>query len=134
MAKDGSVSVWQVEDHARIWNTDTLESSSRLISCRWSPRGNVVLAAQLHGDIRSLDARDGEVAGSLFWFNRTGSEMRYTAIDHTGNYVAVGNADAELVYVVQTAEGQQTLLPWEFQERFDWRNDPTRVNLRKVGL
>ena len=33
------------------------------------------------------------------------------------------------VYVVQTVEGQQTLTPQEFANRYGWQNDPDKVRL-----
>ena len=34
-----------------------------------------------------------------------------------------------LVYIVQTAAGQLTLTPGEFEQRFGWKNDPETVRL-----
>jgi hypothetical protein len=41
----------------------------------------------------------------------------------------VGNivAEKDLVYVIRTAVGQETLKPAEFARRFGWKNDPSRV-------
>ncbi len=38
-----------------------------------------------------------------------------------------------LVYVVQTASGQQTLTPLEFANRYGWQNDPSKVRLSRRG-
>jgi len=37
--------------------------------------------------------------------------------------------EREFFYVVQTADGQQTLTPAEFAEKYGWKNDPTKVKL-----
>ena len=34
--------------------------------------------------------------------------------------------EAELVYVVQTEQGQQTLTPPEFAAKYGWKNDPEK--------
>jgi len=34
-----------------------------------------------------------------------------------------------LVYIVQTDDGQYTLTPDEFAQRFGWKNDPSKVTL-----
>lgn len=41
-----------------------------------------------------------------------------------------GTLPHTLVYVVQTAAGQQTLTPLEIAERYGWRNDPSQVRLK----
>jgi serine/threonine protein kinase/WD40 repeat protein len=53
----------------------------------------------------------------------------WVAISPDGHYRASDgfDAEAELVYVVETDRGQQTLRPSEFAERFGWRNDPEKV-------
>jgi len=41
-----------------------------------------------------------------------------------------GSIPQSLVYIVQTASGQQTLTPIEFANRFKWQNDPNLVRLK----
>ena len=36
--------------------------------------------------------------------------------------------ESEIVYVVQTDKGQETLTPEEFAKRYNWKNDPTRAS------
>ena len=43
----------------------------------------------------------------------------------TGHYRVANPADAdEIVYVIQTDKGQETLTPAEFAKRTGWKNDP----------
>jgi hypothetical protein len=51
------------------------------------------------------------------------------AIHADGHYRGSPRVEKELVYVVQTDKGQETLTPEEFAQRYHWKNDPTRVRL-----
>ena len=42
-------------------------------------------------------------------------------------------AEKEIVYVVQTREGQEVLTPKEFAQRYDWKNDPKRPTLGEMS-
>ena len=44
-----------------------------------------------------------------------------------GHFSGSSGLEKELVYVVQTALGQETLTPEEFAGRYHWKNDPTKV-------
>jgi hypothetical protein len=46
-----------------------------------------------------------------------------------GHYRSSSPIDKDLVYLVQTEKGQETLTPDEFAQRFGWRNDPSQVRL-----
>jgi WD40 repeat protein len=48
-------------------------------------------------------------------------------IGRTGHYLASPDAEKHLVYVVQTATGQETLTPEEFSKRYGWKNDPQQA-------
>ena len=53
---------------------------------------------------------------------------RPLAISADGHYWSDGDVRDEIVYLVQTAEGQQTLTPDEFAQKYGWKNDPTKVH------
>jgi WD40 repeat protein len=46
-----------------------------------------------------------------------------------GHWLGTRGAEKEIVYVIQTAAGQETLTPREFYKRFGWKNDPSKVVL-----
>lgn len=46
-----------------------------------------------------------------------------------GHYLVSPGIEKDLVYVVQTDAGQDTLTPAEFSQRYGWKNDPERVRL-----
>ncbi|HEX7378625.1 MAG TPA: hypothetical protein VF278_16010, partial [Pirellulales bacterium] len=48
-----------------------------------------------------------------------------------GHYIGTPKAESDLVYVVQTADGQELLSPKEFAAKYGWKNDPTSVSIPK---
>jgi WD40 repeat protein/tRNA A-37 threonylcarbamoyl transferase component Bud32 len=46
-----------------------------------------------------------------------------------GHYRGPVGCERDIVYVVQTESGQETLTPGEFSKRFGWSNDPSKVVL-----
>lgn len=44
-----------------------------------------------------------------------------------GHYRNPEQGQAEVVYVVQTKDGQETLTPAEFEKKYGWKNDPDKV-------
>lgn len=46
-----------------------------------------------------------------------------------GHYRGTPRVERELVFVVQTDQGQETLTPEEFATKYGWKNDPERVRL-----
>jgi len=50
-------------------------------------------------------------------------------VSAAGNYRVADEVACELVYVVQTAKGQETLAPKEFVAKFKFRNTPAAVVL-----
>jgi hypothetical protein len=49
------------------------------------------------------------------------------ALSAAGHFRATPGLERELVYVVQTDAGQETLTPPEFVTKFGWKNDPESV-------
>jgi hypothetical protein len=54
-------------------------------------------------------------------------DNQWLAVSSDGHYMGTPGVEAELVYVVETDEGQQTLAPAAFRAKYGWNNDPTRV-------
>lgn len=46
-----------------------------------------------------------------------------------GHWLGTRCAEKEIVYVIKTAAGQETLTPREFYKRYGWKNDPSKVVL-----
>ena len=46
-----------------------------------------------------------------------------------GHYVCPEEIETEIVFVVLTRRGQETLSPAEFAKRFSWQNQPLKAQL-----
>jgi WD40 repeat protein/serine/threonine protein kinase len=75
--------------------------------------------------LRLSDATTGQALGSLVPLLND----RYLAVTASGHYRGSPGLERDLVYVVQTDKGQETLTPEQFAQRYGWKNDPTRVHL-----
>jgi hypothetical protein len=53
------------------------------------------------------------------------------AVSAAGHYRGTPQraVDREVVYVVQTDRGQETLIPAEMERKYGWKNDPSQVRL-----
>ena len=49
------------------------------------------------------------------------------ALSPDGHFRGSSGIEDEIVYVIQTDKGQQTLTPAEFAARYHWTNDPSKV-------
>jgi WD40 repeat protein len=56
-------------------------------------------------------------------------DSRWLAVGPDGNYRAAPKLVRDVVYVVETDQGQVTLTPDEFEQHYGWRNDPDKVRL-----
>ncbi|MGH7138345.1 MAG: hypothetical protein ACREHD_21555, partial [Pirellulales bacterium] len=78
-------------------------------------------SAALHPGLWNLTPSGSpQVAAMLLTFNRG----QVLSIAPSGHYRASPRADELLAYVVETADGQETLSREQFAERFGWKNNP----------
>ena len=59
--------------------------------------------------------------------------VQWLAVSGDGHYAAAKDLEPDVVYVVRTEAGMQTLTPKEFAAAYAWRNDPDRVGLPAAG-
>jgi len=52
---------------------------------------------------------------------------RSSPANHTRHPFILSYIEDELVYVIKTDEGQETLTPTEFAKTYGWQNDPQQV-------
>ncbi|HET6878633.1 MAG TPA: WD40 repeat domain-containing protein [Pirellulales bacterium] len=71
---------------------------------------------------RVLSAASGELQASIVPLTAGQSAV----ISPDGHYLATPGAEKQLVYVIQTADGQELLSPKEFADKYGWKNDPAR--------
>lgn len=88
----------------------------------FSPDGHLV-ASRGDSSLRLWNLEDGRYLRTLL----TLRNRQYAAVSPEGHYAGSPDAQTDFVYIVQTDEGQQTLTPTEFAERYGWKNDPAKV-------
>ncbi len=74
--------------------------------------------------LRLWDSDSGQPLGAMIPL----PDDRYLAVSPEGHF-RPARAERELVYVVQTEKGQETLSPEQFAQKYGWKNDPDRVRL-----
>ncbi len=140
-ASDGSIRIVslrnpdaekQVQPHTTL--SQFAAHRRTVIALAWSRDGRTLAtASNLRTDVRlSTDgirlwsATNGEPQGELLIL----ANDKALAVSAAGHYRGTPS-DAvvrrDIVYVVQTTDGQLTLTPDEFEQRFGWKNDPTQV-------
>jgi hypothetical protein len=58
---------------------------------------------------------------------------RHAVLSPAGHFRGSPVVTNEFVYVVQTDEGQQTLTPADFADKYGWKNDPKMVQPITLG-
>jgi WD40 repeat protein len=84
-----------------------------------------VPSAPLHPDgaLRLYKTRNAQPTGALVPL----AKGRWLAVSALGHYRGSRDIEREIVYVVETDQGQEMLTPAEFARRFGWKNDPSKV-------
>jgi len=77
------------------------------------------------GLLRLWDAATGKLNATLLPL----SDERGLAVSGAGHFRGTPHArvQREVIYVIQTDRGQETLTLEQFEKRFGWKNDPARV-------
>jgi WD40 repeat protein len=102
-------------------------------SGRFSPDGRLLASINDVEGVRLWEAETGRVRGTLV-FLQPETPNQYFIVSGDGHYRGVPQRviDHEMVYVVQTERGQDTLTPAEFEKKYGWKNDPEKVRLGRV--
>ena len=143
---DGSEIITVDGSSVRRWTTATGELRSRVQldqprqvlkygldsnyvgpSFQFSPDNRLVAA--LGAALKVFDTETGRQQLALAPLR----EGRAVAISADGHFQGTPGAEKDLVYVVQTADGQELLSPAEFAAKHGWKNDPQRVALPAGG-
>jgi serine/threonine protein kinase/WD40 repeat protein len=130
---------------ARIWEAPTLNRLRPLdeagyYEIKWSD--GKTIAALGPSKVAHWDAESGKVLPSTSvesWLPWQGrfimlANGKGLAISPEGHYRGSPGVERDIVYVVKTKDGQQTLKPKEFEEKYGWKNDPSRVRLAGGGM
>jgi len=95
----------------------------------WSPDGAYVAYCGPDRAVQLADAATGRMVATLYSCTRG----RTLAVSPHGHFRASPRTDEQLVYVVETDAGQETLSPQEFADKYGWRNDPTVLGIGNHG-
>ena len=90
--------------------------------CAFSPDRRLV-AFPGQGLIRLRRLDDGRLLRTILSLR----DNQWAVLSPEGHFRGSPGVEKELVYVVQTDEGQETLSPAEFAEKYGWKNDPDKV-------
>jgi WD40 repeat protein len=112
---------------------DALQSRrERVVAGLWggqavSPDGRA-LAGHTGSAIRLWDLDPGRPIGTLTLLRSVPAPV-WLALTPDGHYRGSPAIEREIVYVVQTETGQDTLTPADFAKKYGWKNEPERVQL-----
>jgi WD40 repeat protein len=89
----------------------------------WFPDGKTLASANFGHTWRLWDPESGQLRRLVLALDN----LPALALSPDGHYRGAGDVNEELVYIVQTEDGQETLTPEEFASKYGWKNDPMRV-------
>jgi WD40 repeat protein len=115
---------------AQVWPSNggkalfDLACMAPVLHVGWSPGGHSMVISASDRSARVFDLSTGHLRGTVVV-----DRKQLAVVSGTGNYRVADEATCELVYVVQTAKGQETLTPKDAREKFKFRNAPASVSL-----
>jgi hypothetical protein len=93
----------------------------------WLPGGGLAIGCT-NCTVRYIEAATAQLKGTLVV---APDQSHAVAVSTAGQYRTPDEAAADVVYVAQTDQGQETLSPKAFKDRFKWTNNPGAVTLGK---
>ena len=90
----------------------------------WSAGGKSMVLSEADRSVRVFDLAAGTLRATV-----VADGKQVAVVSAAGHYRVADEATCELVYVVQTAKGQETLTPKEFVAKYKFRNNPAAVVL-----
>jgi WD40 repeat protein len=120
--QDGSVRFWQTD-------ADRSPRSARGLpgKGRFSPDRRYLVSRFDPTRVQVWETETGRLRGSFI--HLSGEPDQFLAVAADGHYRISGEPWRHVVYVAQTAAGQETLGPEEFEKKYPWKNDPEKVRL-----
>ncbi|HEY7309019.1 MAG TPA: protein kinase [Gemmataceae bacterium] len=121
---DAAVKLWNCSI-GRWVRTLPLARDSGVWHHAWSADSALLATAGTDGAVLVWEAATGRPRARLLILGP------YTAlaVGADGHFRGTPRIDKDLVYIVQTEQGQEMLTPEEFAHKYNWTNDPQRVHL-----
>jgi WD40 repeat protein len=94
-------------------------------SLAWSGNSQVIAYGCGQGLLRLWSPGTGCLGGTLLSLRL----KQWVAISPDGYFRGSPGVEQELVYVVETDQGQETLTPQEFTDKYGWENESDKVRL-----
>ncbi|MFN4257806.1 MAG: WD40 repeat domain-containing protein [Gemmataceae bacterium] len=113
--------LWDIRDSKVVHDISAMAAVSYVGTAM---NGNVLVTATNDRTVRFWETNNAQLRCSL-----VAEKDHISIISVDGHYRAPSDKDTDLIYVVQTVHGQETLKPAEFAARAGWKNNPARVNL-----
>ncbi len=101
-----------------------LQCMAPVTSVTWSTAGASMVVSESDRAVRVFDVANGNLRATV-----VADGKQAVVVSAAGHYRATEAAATELVYVVQTTKGQETLTPKEFAAKYRFRNNPAAVVL-----
>jgi WD40 repeat protein len=99
-------------------------------SLAWSPDNLHVATGKSNNVLRIFNLAAEQPQALMLIRSTNAGPAEFLFFSPDGHYRSSGRDPAnDLVYVVQTEEGQLNLTPAEFAARYGWRNDPEQIKL-----
>ena len=117
--------------HTDVWDLRSNTVQRGCASAHFTSRNGEISYSPIGGNTYQLrDLSDGKLLRTILPLPRE----QYAVISPEGHFTGSPGVENELVYVVQTDEGQQTLTPAEFAAKYGWKNDPGRVGFHPGSI
>ena len=117
---DGFLRFWNVEAKAMLRQVRRPGGPAA-----FSADGALLAAVSKTYTVRLWETTTGRPLGTAIRL-----EHGWLVLSETGHYRAENEkVEKELVYVVQTDEGQDTLSPKQFAAKYNWKNEPDKARL-----
>jgi WD40 repeat protein len=106
--------------------------------CR-TPKGSSISGLTRSPDGRLFAVTSSDSCVRIFEPRTNGLRLLFSVLDAAGttlvftpdgHYAGSPGIEDDIVYVVETDQGQETLTPAEFAKKYNWKNDPSKVGLK----
>src|SRR5260370_29703578 len=93
-------------------------------SVSWAAGGTTAVTCTLDRSVRFWSARTGQIQMTLI-----ADVEQLSVISAEGHYRVASEKETELVFVVLTKTGMDTLSPAAFAKEYAWKNNPASARL-----